>query len=45
MTLTEKASRFLVDEDIKLEVYKTDDLVLKKIAISDDDSAIIHLTC
>ena len=45
VTLTEKASKFLDDEDIKLEIHKTSDLISKKIEISDDDSAIIHLTC
>ena len=45
VTLTEKASKFLNDKDIKLEVYKTGDLVLKKIELCEDDSAIIHLTC
>jgi len=45
VTLTEKASKFLDDKDIKLEIYKTSDLILKKIKICEDDSAIIHLTC
>ena len=45
VTLTEKASRFLDDNNIKLEIHKTSDLVLKKIEICEDDSAIIHLTC
>jgi hypothetical protein len=45
VTLTEKASKFLADEDIKLEIHKTGDLVLNKIEIGEDDSAIIHLTC
>jgi hypothetical protein len=45
VTLTEKASKFLEDGDIKLQIYKTSDPVLKRIVICEDDSGIIHLTC
>lgn len=45
VTLTEKALKFLDDNDIKLEIYKTSDLLVKKIEIFEDDSGIIHLTC
>jgi hypothetical protein len=45
VTLTEKGSKFLEDREIKLEVYKTSDPVLKKIELCEEDSGIIHLTC
>jgi hypothetical protein len=45
VTLTEKASKFLEDRDVKLKIYKTSDPVLKKIELCEDDSGIIHLTC
>ncbi len=45
ITLTKKASKFLEDRDIKLEIYKTSDPVLKRIELCEDDSGVIHLTC
>lgn len=45
VSLTNKASKHLEENKIKLEMCKTGDLVDKKIEISSQDSGIIHLTC
>lgn len=45
VTLTEKASKFLEDRDVKLKIYKTSDPALKRIELCEDDSGVIHLTC
>jgi hypothetical protein len=45
VSLTKKASDYLEDKKIILELFKTGDLVDKKLEIGSQDSGIIHLTC
>ncbi len=45
VSLTKKATKYLEDSKIKLEMYKTGELVENKIQIGKEDSGIIHLTC
>jgi len=45
VSLTKKATKYLEDNKIKLEMYKTSELVENKIQLGEEDSGIIHLTC
>ena len=45
VSLTDKARKYLEKEGIKVEIYKTGELIQREIEINEYDSGIIHLTC
>ena len=45
VSLTKKATQYLEEKEIKLEMHKTSELAKMKMEIEEEDSGIIHLTC
>lgn len=45
VSLTDKAQKYLEEQGIEVEMYKTGELIQRSIEIRITDAGIIHLTC
>ena len=45
VSLTKKAQKYLEEQDIEVEMYKTGELIQRNIEIRKTDAGILHLTC
>lgn len=45
VSLTDKAQKYVREQGIEVEMYKTGELIQRNIEIRETDAGIIHLTC